>query len=65
MPKIKSHSGAKKRFKKTASGKWKYKRAGLRHLLAPSSAKHGRSHRKPGILNSTEGEILRKFLPYN
>ena len=65
MPKIKSHSGAKKRFKRTATGKWKYKRAGLRHLLTPSSAKHARSHRKPETLNSTEGEILRKYLPYN
>ena len=65
MPKIKSHSGAKKRFHKTASGKWKFKRAGMRHLLTPSSAKHCRVHRKSSTLNSTEGEIIRKFLPYN
>ncbi|HVE12041.1 MAG TPA: 50S ribosomal protein L35 [Elusimicrobiota bacterium] len=65
MPKIKSHSGAKKRFKRTASGKWKYKRAATRHLLTPSSAKHARSHRKSRTLTATEGEILRKYLPYN
>lgn len=65
MPKIKSHSGAKKRFKKTATGRWKYKRAGLRHLLTPMPAKHGRDMRKKSMLNAVEGEILRKFLPYN
>jgi large subunit ribosomal protein L35 len=32
MPKMKTHSGAKKRFKKTASGKIKVKRPGARHL---------------------------------
>jgi large subunit ribosomal protein L35 len=32
MPKLKTHSGAKKRFKKTASGKIKRKKSGKRHL---------------------------------
>lgn len=61
---MKSHSGAKKRFRKTASGRWKHKKAGLMHLLTPSSSKSKRQLRKAGILNKTEGEILRKFLPY-
>ena len=64
MPKLKSHSGAKKRFRRTATGKWKYKHAGLMHLLTPSRGKHGRFKRKPGILNPVDGEIMRKFLPY-
>ena len=64
MPKIKSHSGAKKRFKRTASGKWKYKKAGLRHLLSPASGKHSRHTRKPGILDGKQGEMIRKALPY-
>ena len=64
MPKLKSHSGAKKRFKRTATGKWVHKKAGLRHLLSNASGQRGRTLRKPGILNATEGEIIRKFLPY-
>ncbi len=64
MPKLKSHSGAKKRFRRTANGKWKHKKAGLRHLLTPMSAKRGRSLRKADTLTATEGETLRKYLPY-
>ena len=64
MPKLKSHSGAKKRFKRTATGKWVFKKAGLRHLLTPMSGNHGRNMRKPAVLNATEGEIIRKYLPY-
>ncbi|MBU2567405.1 MAG: 50S ribosomal protein L35, partial [Elusimicrobia bacterium] len=33
MPKLKTHSGAKKRFRFTGTGRIKYKKAGLRHLL--------------------------------
>ncbi|MFA6091335.1 MAG: 50S ribosomal protein L35 [Elusimicrobiota bacterium] len=64
MPKIKSHSGAKKRFLKTASGKWKFKRAGLRHLLTPMPSKTGRSLRTDSYLNKVDGEKIRKLLPY-
>jgi len=65
MPKLKSHSGAKKRFRKTATGGWAHKKAGLRHLLTPMPAKRGRSLRRRGTLTRTEGEIMRRFLPYN
>ncbi|MBI3550131.1 MAG: 50S ribosomal protein L35 [Elusimicrobia bacterium] len=64
MPKIKSHSGAKKRFRKTQSGKWKYKKAGLQHLLTPDSSGSKRHLRKAAYLNKVQGEILRKYLPY-
>ena len=64
MPKLKSHSGAKKRFRRTAKGKWVHKKAGLMHLLVPSRSGRSRQARRPGILNNTEGEIVRKFLPY-
>jgi large subunit ribosomal protein L35 len=64
MPKLKTHSGAKKRFKKTASGKIKYKKPGKRHLLAPSSSKPIRKARRPQTLNATDSEtILRRYLP--
>lgn len=64
MPKLKSHSGAKKRFKRTAKGKWKHKRAGLRHLLTPMSSKQGRFLRKADTLNDTDGKTIRRYLPY-
>lgn len=67
MPKLKSHSGAKKRFRFTAKGKILYKRAGARHLLAGMSSKRGRFLRKPGQLSLTgsEAKIIKKLLPYS
>ncbi len=64
MPKLKSHSGAKKRFSRTASGKFKHKRAGKRHLLAPMSGKRSRFLSGTNFLNNTEGKTMKKFLPY-
>ena len=64
MPKMKSHSGAKKRFWKTAGGKIKHKHAGKRHLLVPMRSKHRQQTRKDGILNSTDTKTLRLYLPY-
>ena len=64
MPKLKSHSGAKKRFLKTASGRFKHARAGRRHLLAPRSGEQKQFTRTKNFLNKTEGKILARFLPY-
>ncbi|MEW6042514.1 MAG: 50S ribosomal protein L35 [Elusimicrobiota bacterium] len=66
MPKMKTHSGAKKRFKKTASGKWLHKKAGLRHLLTGMSAKRGRALRKENIVESSDskGKLIKSYLPY-
>ncbi|MBI5744090.1 MAG: 50S ribosomal protein L35 [Elusimicrobia bacterium] len=67
MPKMKTHSGAKKRFKKTASGKFLHRKSGLRHLLTGMSAKRGRNLRTAKVeeKNSAEGRVLKKYLPYN
>lgn len=67
MPKLKNHSGAKKRFRFSASGKAKYKRGGARHLLSGMSSKRGRYLRKQTHLseNSTEVKMLKKLLPYS
>jgi len=66
MPKIKSHSGAKKRFKKTKTGKWLHRKAGLRHLLIGMSAKRGRHLRSVKVVeeDSTQAKLLKKYLPY-
>ena len=64
MPKLKSHSGAKKRFSRTAGGKFKHQRAGRRHLLAPATGQHKQFMRAKDFLNKTEGKIIAKYLPY-
>jgi large subunit ribosomal protein L35 len=43
MPKMKTHSGSKKRFKITGTGKLKKQRAGMRHNLEVKSSKRKRS----------------------
>jgi len=43
MPKMKSHSGAKKRFKRTASGKLKARHAFSSHILEKKSPKYKRT----------------------
>jgi len=66
MPKMKSHSGAKKRFRKTSTGKWLHRKSGLRHLLTGMSAKRGRNLRTAKVeeKNSAEGRLLKAYLPY-
>lgn len=65
MPKLKTHSGAKKRFRVTANGNYKNRKAGRRHLLAPEKASIKRERRETGIIagNSAEGKRLKGFLP--
>ena len=66
MPKIKSHNGAKKRFRKTSTGKWLHRKTGLRHLLTGMSAKRGRNLHTVKVeeKNSAEGKMLKQYLPY-
>ncbi len=66
MPKLKNHSGAKKRFRFTATGRVKYKRGGARHLLSGMSSKRGRYLRKQAYLSESgaETKMLKKLLPY-
>lgn len=64
MPKMKSHSGAKKRFFKTAKGKFRHQRAGKRHLLAPMSANRSSFLSGKNELTKTETKTMSKYLPY-
>lgn len=64
MPKLKTHSGAKKRFKVTACGKIKRKKAFARHILTKKSSKRLRKLRKAGTLNLTDTKKIKKLLPY-
>ena len=51
MPKMKSHSGAKKRFKETGNGKVKRKKANKGHLLTKKSSKRKRQLRKSVVID--------------
>lgn len=64
MPKMKTHSATKKRFKITGSGKVAFQKSGRRHLLSSKNAKRRRSLRKQGILPASVENHIKKMLPY-
>ncbi len=65
MPKLKTKSGAKKRFKVTATGKVKVQQAGKRHGMIKRSTKFIRSARGTTVLSDQDARIVKKnFLPY-
>lgn len=62
MPKMKTHSGAKKRFRVTGSGLVKCKRAGMRHILTKKSTKRKRNLRQMSIIKKTELFRVKRML---
>ena len=64
MPKIKSNSGAAKRFKKTGSGKFKRSQSHLRHILTKKSTKRKRHLRKQTTANAADAKLIQRMLPY-
>lgn len=62
--KAKTHSGAKKRFSYTATGKVKYQKNGRRHILTTKNSKRTRRLRKAGILTAGQERMLRRMMPY-
>ena len=65
MPKVKTHSGAKKRFKRTATGKFKFQHAYKRHLLTGRSQKRKRQARGSTYVPDAHHHQIAKLLPYN
>lgn len=65
MPKMKSHRGAAKRFKKTKGGKIKYKKAFRNHLLTHKSKKRKRGLRKDAYLSDADTPRINELLPYS
>ncbi|HAT08379.1 MAG TPA: 50S ribosomal protein L35 [Rhodobiaceae bacterium] len=63
MPKMKTKSGAKKRFRLTASGKVRAGQAGKRHGMIKRTNKQIRNQRGTTILSPQDAKIARKFLP--
>jgi large subunit ribosomal protein L35 len=62
MPKIKTHSGTKKRIKITGSGKMKYKQSHKNHILTKKSSKRIRQLREHKIVPDCEVKRLEKLL---
>jgi len=63
MPKMKTHSGAKKRFTRTGTGKIKFKRAKRNHILEKRSKKMKRQARTSGILRDEDARHIKRLLP--
>jgi large subunit ribosomal protein L35 len=64
MPKMKTRRSAAKRYKLTATGKVRYKKQNLRHILTKKNSKRKRRLRQPAILSSVEADRAKKLLPY-
>ncbi len=62
--KMKTHSGAKKRFKFTATGKIKYQRTNRRHRLTQKDTKRKRVNRAAGYCDGTNVAEVRALMPY-
>jgi len=64
MPKIKTHSGAKKRFSVTKNGKLKRAHVGRRHILNKKSTKRLRHLRKEAFADATNVAQVKRLIPY-
>ncbi len=62
MPKQKSHSGAKKRFHLTATGKVKKKKMNRRHILSKKAPKRKRGLRKTAYVSSTQEKTIKEMI---
>jgi len=63
MPKIKTCRAAAKRFKKTGSGKFKFRKSHASHILTKKSTKRKRSLRQDQIVCAADMREIRRMLP--
>ena len=63
MPKMKTHSGAKKRFRKTGTGKLRGRRAYSSHILEKKSPKRKRRMAKPVDISPNDKKKVERLLP--
>jgi large subunit ribosomal protein L35 len=62
MPKVKTHSGAKKRFKLTATGKVRGRHAFSTHILEKKSPKRKRRFGQPSVISAHDVPRVKKLL---
>ena len=63
MPKMKSHRGAAKRFRKTGTGKLVRSQSNKQHILTKKSSKRKRKLRQSALVSSAEAKRLQQMLP--
>ena len=64
MPKLKTHSGAAKRFKKTATGKVKRGHAFARHILTSKATRKKRHLDKDVMMDKADLRKIKRMIPY-
>ena len=64
MPKLKTHRGAAKRFRSTASGRFKRSKAYTSHILTKKTTKRKRKLNTPTLVSSADYDKVAKMLPY-
>jgi len=62
MPKMKTHSGAKKRFRVTSTGKLRGRHAFTSHILEKKSPKRKRALRKPAVISGDDVPRVKRML---
>ncbi len=63
MPKIKTNRAAAKRFKKTGSGRYKFRKSHASHILTKKTTKRKRSFRLDQIIEKSDMKEVRRLLP--
>ncbi|GAA0601091.1 50S ribosomal protein L35 [Virgibacillus siamensis] len=64
MPKMKTHKGSQKRFKKTGTGKLKRSHAYTSHMFAHKSQKQKRKLRKSTVVSAGDFKRIKTMMPY-
>lgn len=64
MPKLKTHKGASKRFKKTGTGKVVRNHAFARHILTSKARKRKRKLHKSEVADPSNQPALQRMIPY-
>jgi large subunit ribosomal protein L35 len=64
MPKLKTHRGSAKRFRKTATGKFKRSKAYKSHILTKKTTKRKRSLDMPALVSRADRKQVSRMLPY-
>ena len=64
MPKLKTHKGAAKRFKRTGTGKFKRHHSGARHILTSKARSRKRKLRGGTIIDDTNHDAVASMIPY-
>jgi large subunit ribosomal protein L35 len=64
MPKMKTNRGAAKRFRKTASGRFKHAQSHRRHILTKKATKRKRQLRPGQLINTSDTKAIARMLPH-